>query len=180
VEKIYLYLLKDLAVSTRVDYSTVMDKAASDMENDSTISRRELLKILSAGGGALAASAFLPAKWVKPLIKVGVLPAHAQASMYTITATGATNDGMDVTLTVTISPAIPGIPMQAAVALSMGFGTPVNTVLTGNTTATGTATFFLPLPICGTWNGTVVFSFITPLPCSVCSVTLPLTFTMPC
>jgi hypothetical protein len=44
------------------------------------LSRREMLKALAAGGGALAAAAFLPARWAKPLVQTGVLPAHAQSS----------------------------------------------------------------------------------------------------
>ena len=49
-------------------------------ENHSQISRREALKALAASGGALAAAAFLPGKWAKPLVEAGVLPAHAQGS----------------------------------------------------------------------------------------------------
>ena len=44
------------------------------------LSRRELLKVLGAAGGGLTAAAFLPARWLKPVIESGVLPAHAQAS----------------------------------------------------------------------------------------------------
>ncbi len=51
------------------------------------LSRREVLKALAAGGGALAASAFLPARWVKPAIQAGVLPAHAQASLCNVQVT---------------------------------------------------------------------------------------------
>jgi len=42
--------------------------------------RRELLKAMIAGSGAVAASTMLPDQWVKPVVEVGVLPAHAQAS----------------------------------------------------------------------------------------------------
>ncbi|MBN1180093.1 MAG: twin-arginine translocation signal domain-containing protein [Anaerolineae bacterium] len=44
------------------------------------ISRRELLKLLAAAGGAVAASTALPSEWTKPLVETGVLPAHAQTS----------------------------------------------------------------------------------------------------
>ena len=56
-----------------------------------TLSRRELLKALAAGGGALAAAAFLPEKWSSPLVNAGVLPAHAQGtpnSPYVVTLQG--------------------------------------------------------------------------------------------
>ncbi len=42
--------------------------------------RRKLLKALGAGGGALVVSAMLPGRWIKPLARIGVLPAHAQMS----------------------------------------------------------------------------------------------------
>ena len=45
-----------------------------------TITRRELLKVLAATGTGITAAAFLPAKWVKPIVNSGVLPVHAQAS----------------------------------------------------------------------------------------------------
>ncbi len=45
-----------------------------------TIHRRELIKLLGASGVALSTAAFFQSKWIKPVVKVGVLPAHAQAS----------------------------------------------------------------------------------------------------
>jgi hypothetical protein len=44
------------------------------------LSRREVLKALAVIGGAAAASALLPERWVKPVVEAGVLPAHAQSS----------------------------------------------------------------------------------------------------
>lgn len=45
-----------------------------------TISRRKLLKALAAAGGAVAVTTLLPSKWAKPVVEVGVLPVHAQAT----------------------------------------------------------------------------------------------------
>ena len=44
------------------------------------MNRRDLLKVLAAAGGGMAAAAFLPGKWLKPVVEAGVLPAHAQAT----------------------------------------------------------------------------------------------------
>ena len=55
----------------------------SSMEEKQTIGRRELLKALAAGGGAVAASAVVSGKWVKPVVEAGVLPAHAATSTFT-------------------------------------------------------------------------------------------------
>ena len=45
-----------------------------------TLGRRQLLKAIAATGGAVAASTLLPGEWAKPVVEVGVLPAHAQVS----------------------------------------------------------------------------------------------------
>lgn len=47
---------------------------------EKTISRRELLKAIAATGGAVTAAILLPGEWVKPVVEVGLLPAHAQVS----------------------------------------------------------------------------------------------------
>jgi len=46
----------------------------------SNLSRRDLLKALAASSGALTLGAFLPEKWVKPVIQAGVVPVHAQGT----------------------------------------------------------------------------------------------------
>jgi hypothetical protein len=53
---------------------------SSKKSRDQELNRRELLKILAASGGGLVAAAFLPGKWMKPIVEAGVLPAHAQAT----------------------------------------------------------------------------------------------------
>jgi hypothetical protein len=54
--------------------------SASPSEDPKTLRRRQLLKILTASGGALAGSFLLPGKWGRPLVELGYLPAHARAS----------------------------------------------------------------------------------------------------
>lgn len=44
------------------------------------ISRRQFVKIMTAVSGGLLGAAFLPEKWLKPVIQSGVLPVHARAS----------------------------------------------------------------------------------------------------
>lgn len=44
------------------------------------ISRRNLLKKMAITGGVIATSQLIPGEWVKPIIGVGTLPAHAQGS----------------------------------------------------------------------------------------------------
>ena len=44
------------------------------------LSRRELIKALSALGGAAAVSSLMPSKWAPPELVSGVLPVHAQST----------------------------------------------------------------------------------------------------
>ena len=51
------------------------------------INRREMLKKGAlAASGAITAAAFLDGKWLKPVVKTGVLPVHAQASVVAVPA----------------------------------------------------------------------------------------------
>jgi hypothetical protein len=63
------------------------DPQTMNQPNDlnQSLSRRQLLKALAASGGAMAVSAFLPARWLKPQVGAGVLPAHAQSTLTCVT-----------------------------------------------------------------------------------------------
>lgn len=50
--------------------------------------RRRLLKALAAGGGALAAAAFVPSRWSKGVVEMGATSAHAQVSPTPVLGTG--------------------------------------------------------------------------------------------
>jgi hypothetical protein len=87
-----------------------------------TLSRREVLKALGIIGGATAASALLPEKWVKPVVEAGVVPAHAQSSIicempYSIVScdiieySWVDNDNFDFSITVKVDPPCPNVPM---------------------------------------------------------------------
>jgi hypothetical protein len=68
---------------------------------ENNLSRRDALKALVATGGALAAAAFVPGKWTKPVIEGGVVPAHAQSTLppLTVTVVEACRDLQTTTIT---------------------------------------------------------------------------------
>ncbi len=63
-----------------------------------TLGRRQLLKAIAATGGAVAASTLLPGEWAKPVVEVGVLPAHAQTSVAYSMICASFPGGGDVTV----------------------------------------------------------------------------------
>jgi hypothetical protein len=77
------------------------------------VARRRLLKILVAAGSVFTASSVLPAKWIRPIIEVGMLPSHAQASdiprplCYTATVTSRTPTVTPTCYTPTATPPTP-------------------------------------------------------------------------
>jgi hypothetical protein len=54
------------------------------LSKQQVLNRREALKALAALGGAAAAGALVPESWVKPVVKAGVVPAHAQSSNFIV------------------------------------------------------------------------------------------------
>jgi hypothetical protein len=63
-----------------------MSQQTNQPKQPETIGRRELLKALAATTGAVTAASMLPGKWARPVVEVGLLPAHAQQTGYTIVA----------------------------------------------------------------------------------------------
>ncbi len=56
-----------------------MEKSMNANESR-TLGRRELLKALTATGGAALLANSLPSEWITPIVEIGTLPAHAQIS----------------------------------------------------------------------------------------------------
>ena len=89
------------------------------------LSRREVLKALATVGGAAAASALLPEKWVQPVVEAGVVPVHAQSSLlcvspYTIdrcVILELTRNGNDLRFVSVVYalPACAGVPFQPTI-----------------------------------------------------------------
>lgn len=57
--------------------------------NEAKIGRRQLLKLVTATGGAVAASSVVPGKWTRPVVHAGQLPAQTMVSpLLTISGLG--------------------------------------------------------------------------------------------
>jgi hypothetical protein len=72
------------------------------------MSRRKALKLLVASGGAVTASALLSGQWMKPVVEVGLLPAHAQGSS-SLTANANPTPCSIRDVTATMSPPVAGV-----------------------------------------------------------------------
>ena len=51
-----------------------------ETSHEAKIGRRQLLKLVTATGGAVAASSVVPGKWTKPVVHAGQLPAQTMVS----------------------------------------------------------------------------------------------------
>lgn len=147
--------------------SIMAKKSESDVnEVRSDRNRRNALKKLLAGSGAIVASQSIPEKWAKPVVDSVMLPGHAQTSgtisanwvlgddapggLRGMTGTSQNNtsgflydDGTDSTITAALSPAAPGVVVSLDISVSgttfTGFDTaPASSVTTSNS---GDATF---------------------------------------
>jgi hypothetical protein len=102
-----------------------------------SVTRRQMLKIIAATSGGVAAASLLPEKWVKPFIEAGVIPVHAQTSNPTATPAAATATKAP---TATSTPAVGSYQVSAnATPTSGNIGQNDNEILgiTGTITATG-------------------------------------------
>ena len=112
------------------------------------INRREMLKKGAlAAGGAITAAAFLDGKWLKPIVKTGILPVHAQASIcgvYTFTPRFEYNEqqggGSAWNLGVYVAPIGPDGPISyeimgfTGITITPGVGSSGSGTLTGGDT----------------------------------------------
>lgn len=68
------------------------------------VTRRRVLEILTIGG--LTVTIFLPSKWIKPVVELVIVPAHAQASPLRVNPTTTTTTSTTTTSTTTTSTTI--------------------------------------------------------------------------
>ncbi len=106
----------------------------------------------------MAVSTLLPGQWIKPLVEVGYLPAHAQGSGGTATSGTATNGTSSTTLAICTN----SITTQPGNSydISFDYTTPSGTVAAGGATVQHSYQF-QPSGLSGTINRTLAASNIT-------------------
>jgi hypothetical protein len=101
---------------------------SSDVPVKHSEARRRLLKSLAAGG-VVAGAHVVPDRWIKPVVDVVVVPAHAQASAPSMTAqlTLAVGDGSETVGpgTTTVDPIFPSVSPFTITALATLVNPPV-------------------------------------------------------
>jgi hypothetical protein len=160
-----------------------MDNLTPPLESSETsLGRRKLLKALATGGGAIVATTTLPGQWVKPLIEIGLLPAHAQASSPAVVAPfsiipeadplgGPITTCPEATITIISATLSPAPPAGQTVTFTIGDIVPNNpafpptfsqTTGTATTDAAGVAIFNTPVTVSGDTGDTFVITFSSP------------------
>lgn len=71
-----------MEIQIKADSSVTDNK----LEQDNQVSRRRLLKLMAITGGTIATSQLIPGEWVRPVINIGTLPAHAAGSAAALTS----------------------------------------------------------------------------------------------
>jgi len=107
------------------------------------MSRRQALKAIAAAAGGLTAAAFIPAKWLKPVVDAGLLPVHASTSACHVIdpegiqfsyGSGDGDDGTGTTLQINYAILAPPVPQDTPYTwAAVGVGTG----LTGTTSGSG-------------------------------------------
>lgn len=98
------------------------------------LSRRELLKALTAAGGAVAASSLLPAKWARPEVGAGALPVHAQSTgMFDCSIEEPLVENIASNYVFSTNPILPSFPVRIDIIVMTGGPT----VISSTTVATG-------------------------------------------
>lgn len=143
------------------------DSLSQNETSQESLGRRQLLKALAATGGAAAASSLLPGEWVKPVVEVGLLPAHAQVTptstppvteeplIYSVLC-DSTPGGGDLILTEGL---IRNIQPRLEIVSGTGPVEGITATMTVNTLTGPTPTFDRPLPLTAITNasGQAVF-----------------------
>lgn len=132
------------------------DSVQAESNEAKDISRRQLLKVLAVGS-AVAAVSLVPGKWKTPVVKSGVLPAHAQVTpTYVITCSGGGNidpidrEVLELIFNATVSP-IPPLNTQ----LIANLNTNPTQNQTGATDSNGQVFFSITVPIGNIQNNSV-------------------------
>ena len=116
-----------------------------------SINRREMLKKGAlATGAAVTAAVFLDGKWLKPVVKTGILPVHAQASVcaeYTFVPEFYWSDDpqplQPLRLRVDVTPHGPDGPISYEIMGVTGFTLTPGVGSSGSSTLTGGTAYFL-------------------------------------
>ena len=123
------------------------DEAAA--ETLRVMGRRSLLKSLAKTGGVAAAASLLPSEWIKPVLDVAVLPAHAQLSQNDVTILDCEVEAGDGYFpSCRLTPVSSGISMTLTILID---GSEVAS-FTATTDATGDASLSADPYVYG-WNG---------------------------
>jgi len=101
--------------------------------------RRRLLKALAAGGVVTAAS-MVPGKWSSPVLKSGVLPAHAQVTPTFVIRCSSSDPILDEIITLIFGATVRDIP-PVGTALVATLDTNPPQTQTQNTDANGEVSF---------------------------------------
>lgn len=129
--------------------------------NPSATSRRRLIKAL----GMTGAAALVSMQWTRPIITLGGLPAHAQASVDCSVATHLISFIKDGTGSLTTSSSANGTSESGLSSFSNGYSTLATARGTGTETAAGTAVEIVGFSITASWTPLTTVSLDVSIDC---------------